>query len=98
VLITSKAGTWEQLIYYFKQRKRTHTSRQPEGAIIIYRHPVGENGLGLNRPCYHYQKSFKKCSISNDLDGTEDDILWVKQHDKSDTDSKEEGNDMYDDT
>ena len=23
------------------------------------------------------QKSFKKCSISNNLDGTEDDILWT---------------------
>jgi len=40
-------------------------------------------------------KSFKKCSISNDLDGTEDDVLWTEQHDKSDTD--EEGDNMYDD-
>jgi len=38
----------------------------------------------------------KKCSISNDLDGTEDDILWDERHDKSD--SEEEGDDMYDDT
>ena len=41
-------------------------------------------------------KSFKKCSISNDLDGTEDDILWNEQHNKSDTDK--EGDEMYDDT
>ena len=41
-------------------------------------------------------KCFKKCSISNDLDGMEDDILWDKQHEKFDSD--EEGNDMYDDT
>ena len=39
-------------------------------------------------------KSFKKYSIINDLDGTEDDVLWDKQHDKSDSD--EEGDDMYD--
>jgi len=28
--------------------KRTHSSRLPEVAIVIYRHTVGENGLGLN--------------------------------------------------
>ena len=37
------------------------------------------------------------CSISNDLDGTEDDVLWDERHDKSDTDSDEKGNNMYDD-
>ncbi|KAK2143665.1 hypothetical protein LSH36_823g01024 [Paralvinella palmiformis] len=41
-------------------------------------------------------KSFKKCSISNDLDGTEDDVLLAEQYDRSDTD--EEGDDMYDET
>jgi len=39
----------------------------------------------------------QKCSISNDLDGIEDDVLWAVQYDKSDTDSDEEGDDMYDD-
>ena len=43
------------------------------------------------------KQSFKKCSFSNDLGGAEDDILWEEQHDKSDTDSNEEGDDMYDD-
>jgi len=42
-------------------------------------------------------KSFKKCSISNDLDGMEDDVLWDEQYDKSDTDSAKEGDEMYDD-
>jgi len=37
------------------------------------------------------KQSFKKCSFSNDLGGAEDDILWEEQHDKSDTDLKEEG-------
>ena len=37
-------------------------------------------------------KSFKKCSISNDLDGTEDDLLWAEQYDKS----EEGGDNMYD--
>jgi len=40
-------------------------------------------------------KSFKKCSISNDLGGMEDDVLWDEQYDKSDTDSEEESDDMY---
>ena len=38
------------------------------------------------------------CSISNDLDNTEDDVLWAEQYDKSDTDSNKEGDNMYDDT
>ena len=38
-------------------------------------------------------KSFKKCSISNDLDGAEDEVLWAEQYNKSDTDSDEEGDD-----
>ena len=41
-------------------------------------------------------KSFKKCSISNDLDGREDNVLWDEQYDRSDSDK--EGNDTYDDT
>jgi len=37
-----------------------------------------------------------KCSTSNYLDGTEEDVLWDEQHDKSDTDSDEEGDEMHD--
>ena len=37
-------------------RKRTNSSRQPEAAIVTYRHTVGENGLGLNQPRHYYQK------------------------------------------
>jgi len=36
-------------------RKRTHSSRQPEAAVITYYHTVGENHLGLNRTHHHYQ-------------------------------------------
>ena len=36
------------------------------------------------------QKSFKKCSISNNLDKTEDDILW--------TDVCDDSHDTYNDT
>ena len=36
-------------------QKRTHSSRQPEAAVVTYRHTVGENGLGLNRPRHHYE-------------------------------------------
>jgi len=41
-------------------------------------------------------KSFNKYSISNYLDGMEDEVLWAEQYDKSDTDSDEEGDYMYD--
>jgi len=36
-------------------RKRTHSNRQPEMAIVTYHHPVDKNGLGLNRPRSYYQ-------------------------------------------
>jgi len=56
-LITSKAGTWELLINYFKQhygneRTAADNLKQP---VVTYHHTVGENGLGLNQPWYYYQ-------------------------------------------
>jgi len=35
--------------------KLTHSSRQPEAAIVTYHHTVDENCLGLNRPRHYYQ-------------------------------------------
>ena len=42
-------------------------------------------------------KGFKKCSISNMLDGTEDDILWMDNTDNDDDDKREEELDYHDD-
>ena len=42
-------------------------------------------------------KGFKKCSISNMLDGTEDDILWMDDPDNDDDDEREEELDYHDD-
>jgi len=47
-------GTTNKLLQTVLQ-KRTHSSRQPEAAIVIYHHTVGENGLGLNQPGHYYQ-------------------------------------------
>ena len=69
--------------------KRTYSSRQPEVAIVICHHTVYINGTPL------LPNNYKKCSISNDLDGTKDDVLWAEQYDKSDTNSNE--GDMFDD-
>jgi len=91
-LITSKAGPWELLINYFKQyygNEHATGDGQPEAAVVAYRHTAGENGMGLNRPAI-ITKLFKKSSIRNNLDGTEDELLWAEQYDKSD----EEGDDM----
>ena len=71
-----------------------HSGRQPEAAIVTYCHTVGENTLGLNRPHHHYQ-IIQEVSISNDLHGTEDDVLWAEQYDQSNIDSDEEGEDVY---
>ena len=89
-------GTTNKLLQKELQ-KRTHNNRHPEAVIVTYHHTVGENGLGSNRTQPIITKSFKKCSISNDLDGMDDDVLWAKQYDKSDTDS-DEGDDRCDDT
>ena len=46
-------------------------------------------GVGCMRsyPVEHYLRSFKKCCISNALDGSEDDILWEDDgEDKDDSD------------
>ena len=48
------------------------------------------------RKCHAYPLSFKKCSITNELDGTEDDILWQDDRDAPCTDSDIEGEEMYD--
>jgi len=47
-------GTTKKLLQTALQ-KRTHSSKQPEAAIVTYRHAVGENGLGLNQLRYYYQ-------------------------------------------
>ena len=45
------------------------------------------------------EKSFKKCAISNNLDGTEDDILWSEAVNDSNEDNEDtdEGEEIYDD-
>jgi len=64
-----------------------HSTRQPEAAVVTYRHTVGEKG---QEPAI-ITKLFKMCSISNYLDGMEDDVLCAEHYDLSDTDSGEEG-------
>ena len=41
------------------------------------------------------QKSFKKCFISNNLDGTEDDVVWTDVRDDSHNIDKEDEDDTY---
>jgi len=40
------------------------------------------------------RSGIKNCSITNNLNGTEDDVLWAKQYDKFYTDSQEQGDDI----
>ena len=47
-------GTTNKLLQTALQ-KRTHSSRQPEAAVVTHCHTVDENGLGLNQPRHHYQ-------------------------------------------
>jgi len=96
-LITSKADTWELLINYFKQHYGNKCTaagnlKQQSSPIITQWVKTAWDYINLAI----ITKLFKKCSISNDLDGMEDDVLWAKQYEKSDTDSEEDGDDMYD--
>jgi len=88
-------GTTNKLLHTALQ-KQSDSSRQPEAAVVTCRRTVGKWPGRLDPTII--TKLFKKCSISNDLDTTESDVLWVEQYDKSDTDSDEEGEEMYDDT
>ena len=69
---TSKENNYrEQCVNYFQSwhmgntnkllqtalTKWTHSSRQPEVAVVTYLHTVAENGLGLNWPWHYYQRS-----------------------------------------
>ena len=58
---------------------------------------VLEAWLGL--PEEMVARSFKKCGISNSIDGTEDDILWEEETAVPDEESEEEDkdHDVYDD-
>ena len=97
MLITSKAGTWELLINYFKQHYRNECTAADNLKWLLLpscHHTVGEDSLRFYQPAI-INKLFNKWSISSDLDGTEDDKLSPEQHDKSDTNSKEEGDEMY---
>jgi len=96
VLITSKAGTWELLINYFKQHygnKRTAAGKLKRPSLPIVTQWVKMAWDSINPSII---TKLKKCSISNYLDGMEADILWAEEYDKSDSD--EEGNNIYDDT
>lgn len=44
-------------------------------------------------------RSFKKCGISNSIDGTEDDILWEEDTnpEQESNDAESEDKDLYDD-
>jgi len=100
VLITSKADTWELLNKLLQTafQKWMHSSRQPEAAIVTYHHTVGKNGLGLNRPCHHYQIVQEVLYQQWFRWHGRWDVVWAEQYDKLDTDSGEEGDDTYDDT
>ena len=51
------------------------------------------------------ERSFKKCGISNALDGTEDDLVWEEEEDSSQVEEEEDSSqveeepdcDVYDD-
>ena len=42
------------------------------------------------------ERSFKKCGISNALDGTEDDLVWEEEEDSSQVEEEPDCN-VYDD-
>ena len=78
----SKAGTWKLLLNYFKQHyenkhKAAGNLKWPWLPVVTQWVKTSWDSIDPTI----ITKSFKKCSISNDLDGMEDYILWAEQHD-----------------
>lgn len=48
-------------------------------------------------PANMVQYSFKKCAISNAMDGTEDDLIWDEPAEEEDEPEMNDEEDMYDD-
>ena len=74
--INSKLGTWELLINYFKQHYRTEriaAGNLKHPSLPIVTQWVKMAWDSIDPAIIIITKLFKKCSISNHLDGTEDD-------------------------
>lgn len=62
-------------------RQPEDTDRPPAKAPVVDRLRVGVSAW-RSLPDSMVEKAFKKCCISNCLDGTEDDALWEAASDK----------------
>lgn len=71
-------------------REKLNPGRKREGTFLDKPSWVLEAWRGL--PKEMVARSFKKCGISNSIDGTEDDILWEEE-----ANPKQGSEDMYDD-
>jgi len=76
--VIEQTGKWGQAKKAL--RKWMHSSGQPEAAVITYCHTLSNPAI--------ITKYFKKCSISNDLDGTEDYIYYIRMFSEANGDDK----------
>lgn len=66
------AWTWDRLSG--QQRERIHDRGKYDEAYLQRIRQINKRILGLS--VYGYCHSFQKCSISNNMDGSEDDALY----------------------
>ena len=71
-----------------------HEAEQTRAALVTVCQWVKESWQELSKEMV--ERSFKKCGISNALDGTEDDLVWEEEEDSSQVE-EEPDCDVYDD-
>ena len=71
-----------------------HEAEQTRAVLVTVCQWVKESWQELSKEMV--ERSFKKCGISNALDGTEDDLVWEEEEDSSQVE-EEPDCDVYDD-
>ena len=97
VLVCLADGTKLKPMVIFKQ-KTMPKDNFPAG-VVVHNHPKGwmdESEVKIWIEKEMVERYFKKCGISNALDGTEDDLVWEEEEDSSQVE-EEPDCDVYDD-
>ena len=86
-----KDRLWEKWMTWMMSGEKTFT---PDGQLRAVCQWVKESWQELSKEMV--ERSFKKCGISNALDGTEDDLVWEEEEDSSQVE-EEPDCDVYND-
>ena len=85
---------WRRKIDNIKSLPKTKCADQRAASLVTVCQWVKESWQELSKEMV--ERSFKKCGISNALDGTEDDLVWEEEEHSSQVE-EEPDCDVYDD-